>query len=131
MCPLRGALQQPRVEWEWKQFSQTVRARLTSKVRQQHFEVTAEFPENLAARAARRGRFVGIGHNRDAAELRVPVGERLEHCNAFGTNGQAVCRVLDVATCDDSPVRGLQRGANLEPGKSSLRVPACLPCSGN
>src|SRR3954451_5789404 len=131
MCPLRGALEQPRVEWDWEQFSQTVRARLTSKIRQQHFEVTAEFPENLAAGTARRRRLVRIGHNRDATELRVPVGQRLEHRDAFGTDRQAVCRILDVATCDDSPVRGLQRGANLEAGKSSLRIPACLPRRGD
>src|SRR3954471_12006733 len=131
MCPLRAALEQPRVEWEWEQFSQTVRARLTSKVRQQHFEVTAEFPENLAAGAARRRRLVGIGNNRDAPELRVPLGQRLEHRDAFGTDRQAVCRILDVATCDDSPVRGLERGPNLESGKPGLRVPAGLPRGGD
>ena len=124
MCPLRGALEEPRVEWKREQFSQTVRTGLTPKIGQQHLEVAAEFPQDLAARAARRRRRLGIGHNRDAAEPAVSLGERLEHGDALGAHRQPVSGVLDVATCDDSPVVRFERSANFETGKSSMRMAA-------
>ncbi len=58
-CQLPAAgcqLQQPRVERQRQQIAQLVAAGLAAQVREDHFDVAAELPEDLAARAARRRR---------------------------------------------------------------------------
>src|SRR5262249_40241343 len=50
----------------------------------------------------------------DPREGAVAFGERLEHRDALGADGQAVGGVLDVAAADDRAVGGLEGGADLE-----------------
>ena len=82
----------------------------------------AELPEDLAAGAAGRRRRCGVGDDGDARELAMPFGERLEHRDALGADGQAVGGVLDVAAGDDRAVGGLERGADLEAASSRRRA---------
>src|SRR4051794_1876002 len=64
-------------------------------------DVAAILPEELTARAARRRGRVGVGDDGDAGEDGLTVGERLDERNPFGTQGQSVGSVLDVAAADD------------------------------
>ena len=81
---------------------------LGAQVREDHFEVAAELPQDLPARPARRRRVGRVGHHGDAAEAAVPVRERLEHRDALGAHGQPVGGVLDVAAGDDRCRRRLR-----------------------
>ena len=58
----------------------------------------------------------GVGDHGDRHELAMPLGERLEHGDAFGADGEAVGGVLDVAAGDNVAGDGLKRGADLEAG---------------
>ena len=97
-----------------EEIAQLVATRLAREVRENHFEVAAELPEDLAAGAAGRRRSLGIGHDRHAPELAMSFGQRLEHRHALGADRQPVGGVLDVAAGDHGAVGGFQRGADLE-----------------
>ena len=118
---------EPRVERQRQQVAQPVAPLLGAQVREDHLEVAAELPQDLAARAARRRRVGGVGHHGDAPEAAVALGERLEHRHALGADGQAVGGVLDVAAGDDGAVGGLERGADLEVRVVGVRVPPRPP----
>src|SRR5262245_58217566 len=100
---------------------------LASQVGENHFEIAAELPEDLAARAARRRRRVRIGDDGNPTELSMSFRERLEHRHTLGAYRQAVRRVLDVATRDDLAIGGLERCADLEPRERGVRVAARAP----
>jgi len=77
-------------------------------------EVAAEFPQDLAARAARRSGGFGIGDDGDAREAAVAFRQRFEHGDALGADRQTIGGIFDVAAGDDRPVSRLQRRADLE-----------------
>src|SRR5262245_42664484 len=83
---------------------------LPIQVGKNNLEVSAEFPEDLSTRTAWWCRRLGIRDNGDATELPMPLGDRFEHGDAFGTDRQTVSRVLDVASRDHRAVDGLERG---------------------
>src|SRR5260221_13331559 len=95
---------------------------LAGQVGEVDVEIAAELPEDLAARAARRRRLLGIGDDGDAREDVMALGERLEHRDALRANRQAVGGVLDVAAGEDGAIAGLERGADLEPRVRRVRV---------
>src|SRR5262245_41967587 len=95
---------------------------LLLQIREVDLQVAAELPQDLPARAAGRRRRLGVGDDRNPREDAVAFGERLEHRDAFGADGEAVRRVLDVAPGDDGAVARLQRGADLEVREGGLRV---------
>ena len=95
---------------------------MASQVGQHDLDVAGELPENLTARAARRRRRLGVGHDRNAAKAAMALGERLEHRDALGAHRQAVGGVLDVAAGDDRAVGGFEGGADLEAGVVGDRV---------
>ena len=101
------------------------------QVGEQDFEVAAELPQDLAAGAARRRRRLGVGDDREAREGAVPFGERLEHRDPLGADGQAVGGVLDVAAGDDRAVGGFERGADLEVRERRIGVLAGAPGGGD
>src|SRR5262245_30735519 len=103
--------------------------RFSFQVRQDHLEIPGEFPQDLPARAAGWGGRLGGRNHDDAPELAVAFGERLEHRDPLGANGQAIRSVLDVAAGDDRPVCGFERSADFETRIISMRVLAhCTRC---
>src|SRR5262249_49860863 len=95
ITPTITVLQQPRIEWKREQILQPMTTLLASQVGENHFEIAADLPEDLAARAARRRRRVRIGDDGNPTELSMSFRERLEHRHTLGAYRQAIRRVLD------------------------------------
>ena len=91
------------------------------EVGEDHVDVAAVLPQELAAGPAGRRRVLGVGDDDDAREDVVAVGEGFDERDAFGAKGQAVGRVLDVAARDDVAVARLERRAHLEAGVAGVR----------
>src|SRR5262245_3905318 len=56
--------EKPCIEWQRKQIAQSMRTLVLAEVRENHFEIAAEFPQNLTAGATRRRRVVSVGDDR-------------------------------------------------------------------
>ena len=110
------------VEGLWEKGGHAMAFDFAIQVREDHFRVAAEFPQDLPACAARRHRQRGIGDDRQARERTVTVGQGLEHRHPLGTDGEAVGGVLDVAAGDDGAVGRLERGADLDIGECRVRA---------
>ena len=92
------------------------------QVGKNHFEVPAELPQHLPARAARRRRPIGVGDNGDAPERSMAFGDGFEDRNALGAHREPVGGVLDVRAGDDPAVGRFQRGADFEVRKRRVRA---------
>src|SRR4051812_20751238 len=81
-------IQQAAVEGQGEQVAEAMAAGLLRKVGEDHLEVAAELPEDLAARAARGRGAVCIGDDCDATKTQrsIALGDRLEHGNALGAD---------------------------------------------
>src|SRR5262245_12839339 len=66
---IQTRLQQSRVEGQRQQILELVSAGLALEIREDDFEITAELPQDLTARAAGRRRGFGVGNDGDAAEF--------------------------------------------------------------
>src|SRR5580700_3434112 len=84
--------QQARVEGQRQQILEVIGSRGCLQIRELDFQVAAEFPENLPARAAGRRRIPGISNDRDPRERPMAFRERLEHGDAFGADRESVGR---------------------------------------
>ena len=104
---------------------------LTLEIRKNDFKIAREFPQDLTARAARRGGRFGWGDHHDPAELAVTFGERLEYRDALGAHGEPVRGVLDVAAGDDRAVCRFKSGAYREVREVGARMFANRMRSGN
>src|SRR5260221_9866925 len=62
-------LQEPRVEGHGKQLAELIASGFLLQVRENHFHIPAELPEDLTTCSARRRRRLRIGDDGDAAEL--------------------------------------------------------------
>src|SRR6478672_9706113 len=91
---IRSILEQARVERQREQVLEAVMAFDLGKVREHDFEVAAELPQNLTARATGRRGVGGISDNRDSRERSMALGQRLEHGHTLGAHRQTVGRVL-------------------------------------
>ena len=114
--------QQPRIKRQRQQILELMSAGLAPQIRQDHFEVAAKLPQNLATGAARRRWRVGVGHHGNTCELSMSLRECFEHRNALGANRKAVGGILDVAPGDDRAVGGLERRADFEVRVGGVRV---------
>ena len=110
----RAFSEETRIEWQRQQIFELMPAGLATQIGEDDFEVAAELPQDLPARAARWRRRNGVRDDRYAPEFAMPFGERLEHRDAFSADREAVSRVLDVAASDDDAVGGFERRADLE-----------------
>ena len=115
-------LQEAPIERYRQQIAEAHARRFAPEIRENDFEVAAELPEDLAAGSTRWCRTLRVRNDRDAAESLVPLRQRLEHGNALGTDGQTVCRVLDVAPGDNRPVNGLERRTHFENDACAFRL---------
>src|SRR5436190_8453179 len=92
-----GLLEQSRVERQRQQLGQAHPPLDLGEIREDDVDVAAVFPQELAARSARRRRIVGVGDDGDAGEDVLAVGERLVQRDPLRAHRQAVGGVLDVA----------------------------------
>jgi len=102
------------IEWQRQQILELMPAGLATQIGEDDFEVAAELPQDLPARAARWRRCDRVGDDGHPPEFAVPFGKRLEHRDAFSADREAVSRVLDVAASDDDAVGRFERRADLE-----------------
>src|SRR3990170_6785130 len=75
----------------------------------------AKLGQHLAAGPA-GGRLRGAARDGDGEQAPVPFGDRQVHGRAFGADGEAERRVLDVAAAGDGARAGQHRGADVEAG---------------
>src|SRR6266581_105979 len=101
------------------------------EVRHDHGNVPAEFPDELAAGAARRCFCDCFRDHRDGVEAALAFADGFEDGDAFGANGEAVSGVFNVAPAEDSAGRGAQRSAHAKIRVRRMRVFPCLPCGRN
>lgn len=99
---------------------------LAAWIDQEYFDVAAKFPKNLAACAAGRCEFIGIGRDGDPAKSPHAFRNRLENSDALGAQRQAVSRVLDVAAGVNAAGRVLECRADTEMRIRRVRVLARL-----
>src|SRR5216117_159886 len=66
---VRGSLlKESRIEGQRQEIGELMPTRFLPQVREDDLEIAAELPQDLPARAARRRRRLGVGHDRDARE---------------------------------------------------------------
>ena len=107
-------LQEPQVERVWQEFTESNASCFAPQIREDHFEIASELPQDLAACPARRRGRPRIRDDGDAAECAVSFRECLEHRDALGADREAERGVLDIAARDHGAIDGLERGAHLE-----------------
>lgn len=90
------------------------RAGSALSVAEEDFDISAEVPQNLAARSARRRDACGIRGNGHAPELACSGGDGGKDGGALSAAGEAVARRLDVAAAKRPAVLALQRRAYQE-----------------
>ena len=84
------------------------------QVRENHFRVSAEFPDDLAARSAGRRERIGVGHHGDGVKSALAFGNGLKNRDALGAKRQAVRRVLHVAAAENPSGFRAHRRAHAE-----------------
>jgi hypothetical protein len=101
------------------------------EVGQDHRNVPAKFPDELAASAAGWSEGVGISDDGDGVKAALAFADGFKYGGAFGADGQAVGGVFDVAATEDTAGRGTKCGAYTEVGVGSVSVFAGLFGDGN
>ena len=98
------ALQMRRVEGTRKKIERALTFDLALKIGKYHRNVTAEFPDDLPAGAARRCERVGVGKDCDGLEFvrAFAFRERLEDGDAFGAESEPVAGIFDIAAAEDA-----------------------------
>ena len=94
------------------------------EVGEHYFDIAAEFPENLAARAARRREGFSVGCHSHSAKLARTFRNRFEYGYALGADGQAVSGILHVATGVNAAGGIFEGRADFEVGIRRVRVAA-------
>src|ERR1039458_3980270 len=97
-----------------EKFFQTVGFGFAAQVHQDDVHVAAKFPENLPARAARRGQYIGIGRHRRPPELAHAFRDGFKYRYPLGANSESIRRILHIAARMDAPVAVLNRRAHFE-----------------
>src|SRR5688572_23000265 len=98
----------------WQQILQSMARLDAGEIRENHFDVPGELPENLPARTAGRGGLCRVRDDSDALERSVSLRHGFEYRDAFGAHRQPVSGILEVAAGDDTTVRRLECGADFK-----------------
>src|SRR5260370_20580478 len=101
--------------------------RLAFEIRQNHGNVAAKFPNQLAARATGRSKSIGIRYHGNGVEAALTFADGFEDGDPLGANGKAVRGVLDVATSKNSSGGGAERGTHAKIRIWRVRVFPRLP----
>src|SRR5215472_14656780 len=124
-APIKNSrLQERSIKGPREQGTETHGLRLTGQIREDDFNIAAEFPKNLAAGAARRRKFIGIGHHRDPAEPSLAFRDRLEDRHPLRADRQPVSGVLDVTPGVNMSFLVLERRADAKFRIRRMRVSA-------
>src|SRR5258708_7357891 len=92
------------------------------QVCEDYFRVAAEFPQDLAARPARRRERDGIRDDGYGVESAFALGNRFEDRDALGAQRQAVGGIFHVAAGENSSGFRAHRGAHAEIGIGCMCV---------
>jgi hypothetical protein len=92
------------------------------KIRQNNFDISAKFPQNLTAGSAWRREMAAIGGDGHAPEFARAFGDGFEHRNTLSAYRQSVRRVFDVAAGMDATRGILKRRAYTKSGKRRVRI---------
>ena len=98
----------------------------TFEVAEDHRNVAAEFPDQLATGAAGWRQNVGVGDNGDGVEAALAFADGLEDGGAFGADGQAIGSIFHVTAAEDAAGCGAKGGADSKIGVGSMSVIARL-----
>ena len=96
------------------------------EIGEDHGNVAAEFPDELAAGAARGSESIGVSDDGNGVEAALAFADGFENGDAFGANGEAVGGIFDVATAEDSAGSGVKGGANAKIRKRRVGIFARL-----
>src|SRR5260370_41066673 len=99
------------IERFWKQFTNLEDFAFAFEICHDNGNVAAKFPDQLAARTARRCQRLCIRDHRDGVEAALPFADGFEYGDALGANGEAVRSVLDVAAAKNPAGWGQKRRA--------------------
>ena len=80
--------------------------RFAFQVREDDGNVTAEFPNKLAAGAARRRERIGVRHHGNGIKAALAFTDGLENGATLGAEGESIAGIFDVATAEDSSRSG-------------------------
>ena len=111
---MRVSFKEFRIERFWQKFAHLDGFCLVIKVREDHRNVAAEFPDDLPASAAWRGQLFGVDHHGDAAELLRTFGNALPDRDTLGTHRQSVARGFHITARIDSAVVSFNGRSYLE-----------------
>src|SRR5579872_2062494 len=111
-----------RIEGLRKKIAHLERFRFAFQICQDHRNIAAKFPDQLAARAARGRKRVCIGDHGDGVKVTLAFAHGLENRNTLGAQGQSVGGVFDVAAAEDSARSGVQRGSNAKIRVRRVRI---------
>src|SRR5579864_4318859 len=109
-----------------KKIAHLKRLRFAFQICQNHGNIAAKFPDQLAASAAWRRKRVCISYHGDGVKVTLAFAHGFENCNALGANRQSVGGVFDVAAAEDSARGGVQRGSNAKIRVRRVRILARL-----
>src|SRR5262245_62271862 len=99
---------------------------IAAQVRENDFDIAAEFPKQLAASAARRSQNIGIGYHRDALKFGFPFGNGFPEGDPLRANRKSVGGILHIATGENLTVPGLERSSYFESRVGGARIEARL-----
>src|ERR1700686_3177127 len=110
------------VEGLWEKGGHAMAFDFAIQVREDHFRVAAEFPQDLAARGAGRRERFGIRDDGDGVESGFAFGNRLEDRDPLGAQRQAIGGIFHVAAGENSSGFRAHRGAHAEIGIGRMGV---------
>src|ERR1700690_413313 len=119
------ALEEARVKSAREQLAGSLVFDFALEIRKDHWNVAAEFPNDLPACAAGRRQCVGIRDDRNSIEAVFPSRDGFEDSHALRAAGEAVAGVFHVAAGIDSPRFCAYCRAHTEVGERRVGV---LPC---
>src|SRR5690348_5626987 len=110
------------IKGAWKKVQRAFALGFAFEIRENHGNIAAKFPDDLAARATGRRERVGIGDDGDGFEIVLALGDGFENGDAFGAEREAVAGVFDVAAAIDASGFGMNGGAHEKFGERRVRV---------
>src|SRR5277367_6008487 len=91
-----------RVERLWKKIVHPQRFCFAIQIRENHWDIAAKLPDQLAARTAGRRQRIRIGDDGDSVKIALALAHGFENRDALGANRQTIGRVFDVAAAKNS-----------------------------
>src|SRR5579885_3648119 len=115
-------LQARSVERFGKEFAHADDFRFAVKIREDHRNVAAELPDQLAARAAGRRQGIRIRDNGDGGKAALSFRDGLENGHPLRAHRQSIRRVFHIASAEDAARRGTKSRSDPKVGKRRVGI---------